>query len=137
MGDVLQENRRIVQGYLEAWIAGDAEKGQSYFDEDVHCFVSGTHFLSGTYHGVAELMANYIAPVVEMTDGNWAVVSVEDILPSETRAIAMVTERFQRPGRDPLETERLAIYDIRDGKIVGVSAYERDQSAVDAYFAQG
>jgi ketosteroid isomerase-like protein len=137
MGDVLQENRQIVQGYLDAWISGDAEKGKSYFADDVVAYVAGTHHLSGTYHGVDEIMTKYIEPVVAMTEGNWEVVSVEDVLPSETRAIAMVTERFQRPGRDPLESERLAIYDIKDGKIVAVSAYERDQAAVDAYFSEG
>jgi ketosteroid isomerase-like protein len=137
MADVLQENRQIVQGYLDAWISGDAEKGKSYFADDVVAYVSGTHHLSGTYHGVDDIMTRYIEPVVAMTEGNWAVVSVEDVLSSETRAIAMVTERFQRPGREPLESERLAIYDIEDGKIVRLSAYERDQAAVDAYFSEG
>jgi uncharacterized protein len=136
MADALHENRELVRGYLDAWISGDTVKGRSYFADDVVAYVSGMHHLSGTYRGVDEIMTKYIEPVIDMTQGNWSVVSVEDICPSETRAIAMVTERFQRPGREPLVTERLAIYDIEDGKIIALSAYERDQAAVDAYFSE-
>jgi ketosteroid isomerase-like protein len=135
MADRVEQNRQLVRDYLAAWISGDAEKGSSYFDDDMECFLAGRHHLAGTYNGKKAVLEDYIAKVVELTDGRWSVVAVEDVMGSEERVTAVVLERFQLAGKEPLETYRIAIYKIRDGKIVGLWAYEHDQHAVDEYFS--
>ena len=58
----------------------------------------------------------------------------EDLLVSDTRAAALLRMRFTREGRDPLEITRVAIYVVRDNKIVEMWGYDPDPERVDAFF---
>lgn len=131
-----QANARLVAEYLDAWLRMDVEHGSSFYADDLVVHVPGRHELAGTYRGRAAFHAGYVERAFELTGGRWSVESVEDILASESRAMALVNKRFERDGEPPLETLVISVYEIDDDKIVQLWMYDQDPYAVDAFFAR-
>jgi ketosteroid isomerase-like protein len=127
-------NARLVTEYLEAWSRMDIAAGSSFYADDVVVHVAGRHPLAGTYAGKDAFDVGYTQKATALTGGNWGVIDVEDILTSADRAVALVTKRFEREGRDPLETYVISIYKIEGEKIVKMWLYDHDPYAVDDYF---
>jgi ketosteroid isomerase-like protein len=117
--------------YLDAWVAGDVERGTSFYSDDIRCHLSGRSPVSGTYQGKSEFRRGYIDRVLEITDGRWSVDGYDGVYGTGDTAVALVHETFERDGKPPLSGRRIAIYKVRDGKIVDMEAYDQDQYSVD------
>jgi ketosteroid isomerase-like protein len=121
-----------VKAYLDAWVDGDVEKGTSFYSENIRCVLSGRSPVSGTYEGNDAFRTGYIDRVLEITAGNWTVDGYDGVYGDDEIAVALVHETFEVEGKPPLSGRRIAIYTVRDGKIVDMEAYDQDQYAVDA-----
>jgi ketosteroid isomerase-like protein len=122
----------VVRDYLDAWVDGDVEKGTSFYADDIVCHLGGRSPVSGTYRGKQEFREGYVNRVLEITEGKWTVTGYQDIAASDERVYVVVNERFERAGHEPVEGERVAIYDVNEaGKIRTMWAYDTDSYAVD------
>jgi ketosteroid isomerase-like protein len=133
--DAALHNRQIIADYLDAWVQEDAEKGVSYYADDMVVRIAGRSPISGTYCGKEEFRRSYIDKYFEITSGRPFVVSIEDILCSQERVMALVKERFENERKGVLETCLIVVYKIKDDKITEMSAYHEDQYAVDEFFS--
>lgn len=120
-------NAAVIRRYCEAWKTGDlATIVDCYHDELVlHYF--GRSPLAGAHRGKAAALA-VLATVQQRT--NRQLVEIHDVLVSEDHAVVLARERFERDGRR-LETNRVLVYHIRDGKLAEGWIYDDDQRAVD------
>lgn len=123
-----------VKQYLDAWVAGDVEKGTSFYTDDIRCVLSGRSPVSGTYEGKQSFREGYIDRVLEATNGRWSVDGYDGVYGDDETAVALVHETFEVDGKPPFSGRRIAIYTVRDGRIVDMEAYDQDQYSVDQLF---
>ncbi len=65
---------------------------------------------------------------------NRRLVEIHDVLASDEHAVVLAREAFERDGRR-VETRRVLVYHVRDGKLAEAWVYDDDQRAVDACLA--
>jgi ketosteroid isomerase-like protein len=135
MQDAVAENARICREYVEAWIQGDVEKGESFYAEDMIVQIAGRNPLAGTYRGRAEYERSVIDRLMKFSDGKWFILSIEYILASEDRVMALVHERMETPTHGALDFSVIVIYKVKDGKFIEMSVWDVDQYAVDEFYA--
>jgi hypothetical protein len=124
--------RSFLNDYFDAWNSGDEERYRSFYAEDCDIHLFGRHPIAGSYIG-KDRVVEYQQKMAD-TCTSWTLLGVEDLLVSDTRAAALLRMRFTREGRDPLEITRVAIYVVRDNKIVEMWGYDPDPERVDAFF---
>jgi ketosteroid isomerase-like protein len=131
-----EENAQILRDYLNAWIEGDVEKGFSFYTDDLVAEIHGQSEVAREYRGRDDFRKGFVERVLEITGGKWFITHVEDVLASDNRVMGLVGERFEREGRQALETTVIAIYKINDdGKIYDMRVWDDDPYAADEFFA--
>ncbi len=121
-------NEAVIRRYCQAWREGDlATLVDCYHDEVVlHWF--GQNPLAGEHRGKPAALAA-LARLSQLA--NRQLVEIHDVLASDHHAVVLARERFERDGRR-VETSRVLVYHVRDGKLAEAWIYDDDQRAVDA-----
>jgi ketosteroid isomerase-like protein len=87
--------------------------------------------LAGAHRGKAAALA-VLARVQQLT--NRQLLEIHAVLVSEDHAVILARERFERDGRQ-LETRRVLVYHVRDGKLAESWIYDDDQRDVDEFWS--
>ena len=120
-------NEAAVRRYCEAWKAGDLPTLVDCYHDDIVLHYFGRSPLAGDHRGKAAALA-VLARVQQLT--NRRLVEIHDMLASDDHGVILARERFERDGRT-LETKRVLLYHVRDGKLAESWIYDDDQRAVD------
>lgn len=123
--------REAVSRYAAGWLAGDRAAMAACYHDEFRLHYTGQNPLAGTHSGKAAAFA-VLAEVARRT--NRKLLDVEDVMAGPRRGALLVRESFTRDGRTA-EVERLLVYSVRDGLLFECWVYDRDQAAVDAFFA--
>jgi ketosteroid isomerase-like protein len=124
-------NEVAIRRYCEAWKAGDLPVLVDCYHDDIVLHYFGESPLAGDHRGKAAALAA-LAKVQQLT--NRRLVEIHDTLASDDHAVILARERFERDGRT-LETNRVLLYHVRDGKLAECWIYDDDQRAVDAMWS--
>lgn len=126
-----EETERAINAYRDAWTSGDIGAiFDCYHDEFVlHYF--GRSPLAGEHRGKDACIA-VLAKVQQLT--NRRLVEIHDVLASDTHAVILAREQFERDGR-MLDVNRTFVYHIRDGKLAEGWVFDDDQRAVDEFWS--
>jgi ketosteroid isomerase-like protein len=125
-------NRALMARYMAAWQAGDTMAVTECYRSDVVMHILGRSAHAGTYRGLAE-WTRAIERIMADTDGRAEIVEVHDVLISEHHAVALARERFCR-GERCVDTDRVVVYGLRDGRIAEIWTYDSDVYAYDSLF---
>ncbi len=125
-------NEQLIRDFAAAALGGDYDAVKSFYDEGVVVHFPGRSKLAGTYSGREALFDEFAGKVAELSD-TFEIREVLDVLASDTRALALMREHFERDG-ETLDTVRALLYRIEDSKIKEVWIFDSDQYAVDAFF---
>jgi hypothetical protein len=87
---------------------------------------------AGIYRGLAE-WNEVIGRIYADTDGRADITEVHDVLVSDHHAVALVRERFCR-GERCVDTDRVVVYELQDGRIAEIWTYDSDPYAYDGLF---
>jgi len=127
----IAEVRAAVTRYATAWLASDRAAIAACYHDEFTLHYAGQNPLAGTHRGKAAAFAA-LAEVAHRT--NRKLLGVDDIMAGRRRGAILVRESFSRDGRTA-ELERLLVYAVRDGLLSECWVYDRDQTTVDAFFA--
>jgi ketosteroid isomerase-like protein len=128
----LDENRALMDRYLAAWQSGDVAAVQAAYSTDVVMHIQGRSRHAGTYRGLAE-WSRAIDAINADTNGRAEIVDVHDVLVSDDHAVALVRERFTSDAGS-VDTNRVVVYGLRDGRIAEIWTYDSDPYAYDELF---
>ncbi len=130
----LHPNELLMREYVNAWLAGDVSKAESFYADDVQLHHIGRNPLAGDYVGKSE-MNDYIAKLLHVTD-KAETLQVYDVFANDVSAVTVIRVRFQRAGKTPLEGKRITLFQLGpDQKIHDVWVRDEDQYAVDEFFS--
>lgn len=126
-------NETLMREYVDAWLAGDVEKAESFYAEDCALHHFGRNPLAGDYVG-REAMQEYIGKLLDYTD-KAETLKVYDVFGNDSGGVTVIRVRFEREGKRPLEGKRVTLFEIGDDrKIHDVWVRDEDQYAVDEFF---
>ena len=126
-------NEDLVREGFAAFGRGDMDAlRKQIMTDDVRWHNPGRGPISGDYEG-AEQVLQYFARVFELTGGTFSL-ELHDVLANDEHAVALVTVRGERAGRQLADNEVLT-YHIRDGKISEVWVHTTDLYAADEFFS--
>ncbi|CAA9230681.1 MAG: hypothetical protein AVDCRST_MAG20-1121 [uncultured Acidimicrobiales bacterium] len=121
----------VIDRYCTAWVTGDLATVVDLYDDELVLTWTGSHHLAGEHRGKPAALDALLR--LQLATGR-SPVAVHDILASGGRAIAWVTERWERDGSG-LDVDRLLRFEVRAGRIVACRVHETDQHAVDQWLA--
>lgn len=123
--------RAAVTRYATAWLAGDRAAVAACYHDEFTLHYAGEHPLAGTHRGKTAALA-ILAEVTRRA--NRKLLDIDDVMAGPKRGAILARELFSRDGRTA-ELERLLVYAVRDGLLSECWVYDRDEAAVDAFFA--
>jgi ketosteroid isomerase-like protein len=128
---MLEENRALMDRYFSAWKAGDREALAACYADDLVMHHQGAGPLTAETRG-KDAFFELIGRIYHAAPGA-EIVEVHDALVGERHAVGLVRERLVN-GRDEVLTNRVVVYELRDGLIAEIWTYDDDQVAVAAFF---
>ena len=124
-------NRALMERYLAASRAGDGDAIAACLADDVTMEIQGRSRHAGTYRG-PDGFRDAVGRISGDADVA-AILEVHDVLVSERHAVGLVRERFCRDGHC-VDTDRVVVYELRDGHIAAIRTYDSDVYAYDELF---
>ncbi|MBS1842787.1 MAG: nuclear transport factor 2 family protein [Actinobacteria bacterium] len=135
MSDRAEANKKLILDYFDAWARGDSAEAEDFWAEDFVGFQAGHGVLAGYYRGRQAFHDGWIQRTLELTGGRWTVERAEVILAGEEGVVVIADEWMERDGKGRIDTEKLVVYTIRDGKILTCRMYDGDQGAIDDFYS--
>ena len=126
-------NEDLVREAYAAFGRGDMDAlRDKFFTQDVRYYVTDRSPLAGDYEGVDQVL-QFFARIFEISGGTFSF-ELHDVLANDEHAVALVTVRGERAGKQLTDNEVLT-YHIRDGKISEVWTHTTDLYAADEFFS--
>jgi uncharacterized protein len=130
---VAHPNEDMVREGFAAFGRGDMDAlRKQILTDDVRWHNPGRSPVSGDYEGIEQVL-QYFAQVVGLTGGTFSL-ELHDVLANDEHAVALVTVRGERAGKQLADNEVLT-YHIRDGKVSEVWVHTTDLYAADEFFS--
>lgn len=126
-----ERNLAAVLRYADAWKRGDVAAIVACYHDDLTLHWFGASPRAGDHVGKAAAI-KALAEVQVLT--NRKLLEVRDAIASDDHAVLLTRERFERDGRS-LELDRVLVFTIRDDQLHECWLYDRDQRAVDEFWA--
>jgi ketosteroid isomerase-like protein len=129
----IESSLSVINEYNAAWERGDRDAGIALYAEDLIVHMGGVGQLAGVYRGRESWIRDWVERVAAYTD-TWDVSDDKEfLLIGDDGVLLLVHVVWTRGGRR-LETDRLALYRIDDGRIVECRYSDMRQAEVDAFF---
>ena len=125
-------NEDLVREGFAAFGRGDMDAQRKVFADDLRWHAVGRSPLAGDYEGTEQVL-QYFGRLFELTGGTFSL-ELHDVLANDEHAVALVTVRGERAGRQLADNEVLTFH-IRDGKVSEVWSHHTDLYAVDEFFS--
>ena len=127
-------NEELLREAAAAFQRGDMEALQSkYFAPNIRYHVGGRSAISGDYEGVAQVLGLY-GRLFELSGGTVRV-ELHDVVANDEHAIALLTIRAERGGRQLDANEVLVAHPGPDGKVAEVWTIGSDPYAAQEFWS--
>jgi len=127
----MHPNERLVRDTYDAMARGDGRAIAAVLGPSTRWVIRGEGSLAGTYTGPDEIFA-FWKQVAAKTAGGLNL-ELQDVLANDHRAVALVTVRGSRAGRE-LDEQQVALFEIAEGTFSSATfIYERPE-AYDAFW---
>jgi ketosteroid isomerase-like protein len=125
-------NVEFAQAGMEAFAKGDVETMSSMYADNVVCHLQSSGILSGTYRGRDEIFALF-ARIAKETNGTFRL-ETQSFLGDDDQAVVISAISGQR-GDQTFQTRQVAMYDIKDKKIVEIWFAAEDGAATERFWS--
>ena len=125
-------NQAIIEKGYEAFARGDIPTVLAVLDEDILWHVPGRGPLSRDYRGHAEVLG-FFQRFMQSSGGTFRV-HVEELLASDRRVLALVTESAERNGRK-WSSPQVHAWTIENGKATVFWQFQGDQGSEDEFWS--
>ncbi len=130
-------NEVMMRNYLKAWEDGDPETASTFWSDDITLHLLGNNPYAKTYVG-KEAYNGYVKKLMEITvgaGGKALTLEIIDSLANDNHAVDILRVRYERPGKKPVETLRVAVFKLSQGKIKEETIFDKEQDAIDEFFS--
>lgn len=130
-------NEELMRAYLDCWARDDVEGATEFWADDVVLHAYGHSPFSGTYEG-KEAYRGYVKRLWDFTErsgGKAILMKIYGNLADDVHAVNMIRVRYERPGKEPVELDRVTVFTLRDGKIAEEQVFDHDQDALDEFLS--
>jgi ketosteroid isomerase-like protein len=131
-GNVAKANEALIRKYVAAGKAQDTDTLRTILADDVVMHFHGRNALAGANKG-REATWTKLGEVWGPLKLEFKILKIQDLLVNDNRAVLLMKVRISSPD-GIVESNRVDVYRIVDGKIVELWVYDDDQYAVDALF---
>ena len=128
--DAAMSIESTLQGYREAWAAGDLERIVAAYHDDFVLHYFGESPLAGTHTG-KEAALTILGQATMRSERE--LVEVSDVLAGAEMGALVAVERL---GPERRECRRLLLYKVRDDKLAECWLYDEDQRFIDALWSR-
>jgi ketosteroid isomerase-like protein len=127
----IDETRRVLRAYAEAWLASDLEKVLASYHDDIELHYMGESPLAGTHRGRDAAFAVLGQASVRT---NRKLIDVEDVLVGESLGALIAVEDLGEPAQ---RVRRVLLYRVQDEKLRECWLFDENQRSIDAMWSQG
>ena len=117
------DSKTVLQHYVAAVQAGDAETIRDSFAPDAVWQLDGELPISGTWQGREAIMSEFLATAMSYYEPGSVSLEITSII-AEGRQVAMEwTSRARNSRGEPYENHCIGVFTVREGKIAHVHEY--------------
>jgi uncharacterized protein len=126
-----EANKRLIEGLYEAFGRGDVPAVFQAFDEKIFWHIPGRGPISGDYRGHQEVR-RFFESFMGLSGGTFRI-RIDEILASDHRVLALVTESAERGGRK-WSSPQVHAWTIQNGKATVFWQFQGDQQTEDEFW---
>ena len=124
MDQSIDDNKAVLERYVAALQAGDAEAVRSFFAKDASWALhAGDLPISGTWQGRDRIMDGFFATAMTNYEPGSIEIEVTGVIAEGERVVLQWTSRARTREGLPYENGCIGIFTVRDGKIHAVREY--------------
>jgi len=127
-------SRAVVEDYVAALSAGDADAIRGAFAEDAEWCLTGELPLSGTWKGRDVIFDAFLTRAMESYEPGSVSFEVTHLLGDGDRVAMEWITRGRSRGGEPYENHYFGLFTVRDGKIASIREYLASAAAAHALF---
>ena len=127
----MHANERFVRGLYEAMARGDARQLASALTPSTQWIMPGRGILSGTYTGPDEIFGLW-KRIAEQSGGGLQL-ELRDVVANDDIAVALVTVRGSRSGRQ-LDERQVAVFELVGDHVKSATSIYEDPQAYDEFW---
>ena len=123
------DNKQLMERYVAALAAGDADAVRDFFADDATWWLVGDLPISGTWDGRDAIMDEFLATAMAHYEPGSVSLEVTGMLADGDQVTLEWTSRARTAGGEPYENFCIGVFTVRDRRIVAVREY------MDTYYA--
>ena len=123
MPTTANDNKQLMERYVAALGAGDADAVSAFFAEDATWWLVGDLPISGTWEGREAIMADFFGAAMAHYEPGSVSLEVTGMVAEGDRVTLEWTSRARTSAGEPYENFCIAIFTVRDGRIAAVREY--------------
>jgi uncharacterized protein len=117
------ESREVVERYLAAVAAGDAEGVRASFADDATWELGGELPISGVWRGRGPIVDEFLVTAMAYYEPGSVSIEVTGVVADGDRVVVEWTSRARTRAGRPYENRCIGVFTVRDGRIQGVREY--------------
>ncbi len=133
--ELTNSSKAIVQGYMDALTTGDFNALRSFFTPESTWTLAGDLPLSGTWTGGAQILDEFVPAMVARLVPESMEFAFDGLIAEGSRVLAEWSTRALARSGGRYDQHCLAVFTVRDGKIVSVREYFDTKHAHEVVFA--
>jgi uncharacterized protein len=131
------DNKQMMERYVAALMAGDADAVRDFFAEDATWWLVGDLPISGTWTGREAIMADFFGTAMAHYEPGSVTLEVTGMVAEGNQVTLEWTSRARTSGGEPYENFCIGVFTVRDGRIAAVREYMDTDYARRTAFSQG
>ena len=117
------DNKQLMERYVAALAAGDADAVRDFFADDATWWLGGDLPISGTWNGRDAIMDEFLATAMAHYEPGSVSLEVTGMLADGDQVTLEWTSRARTAAGEPYENFCIGVFTVRDGRIVTVRKY--------------
>ena len=117
------DNKQVMERYVAALEAGDAEAVRGFFAEDATWWLVGDLPMSGTWEGRDAIMDDFFGTAMAHYELGSISLAVTGMVAEGERVALEWTSRARTTAGEPYENFCIGVFTLRDGRIAAVREY--------------
>ncbi len=120
---VAMDATAVVEGYVAAAQAGDAERLRSMFAPDATWHLDGGLPISGTWTGRDAILDQFLATAMGYYERGSVTLEITGVIADGDQVVVEWTSRARTLGGDPYENHCIGVFTVQAGQIQSVREY--------------
>jgi uncharacterized protein len=117
------DNKQIMERYVAALVAGDADAVRDFFADDATWWLVGDLPISGTWNGREAIMADFFGTAMAHYEPGSVSLEVTGMVAEGDQVTLEWTSRARTSTGEPYENFCIGVFTVRDGRIAAVREY--------------